>query len=177
VTSWFERGICTVRPWREGDEVALARHANDRRIWLNLRDQFPCPYTVADAARWIELASRQNPVTHFAISVDEAVGGVGLKLHDDVERLSAEIGYWLGVAHWNKGIMTAAVRAVTAYAFEQLSLTRVFALPFAGNGASQRVLEKAGYLREGVLRRSAIKNGAILDQALFAITDLDPKRS
>jgi len=73
--------------------------------------------------------------------------------------------------------MTAAVRAVTNYAFEQFSLTRVFAVPYAGNIASQKVLEKAGYVQEGILRRSAIKEGNVLDQVLFAITDRDSERA
>ena len=73
--------------------------------------------------------------------------------------------------------MSAAVRAVTEYGFGQFSLTRVYALPFATNVASHRVLEKAGYVREGLLRRSAIKDGAILDQVVFAITDHDLARA
>jgi len=110
----------------------------------------------------------------LAIEVDsEAVGGVSLQLHDDVERVSAEIGYWLGRGYWNRGIMTAAVRALTRYGFEQFSLTRVYAVPFATNVASHRVLEKAGYVREGLLRRSAVKKDIVLDQVLYAMTDHD----
>ena len=100
-----------------------------------------------------------------------------MKLHDDVERVSAEIGYWLGQRFWDRGIMTTAVRAVTEYAFDQFSLTRVYAVPYVTNVASHRVLEKAGFAREGLLRRSAIKNGVILDQVLFAITDRDLGRA
>lgn len=177
MTVRLDCGICVLRPWRVGDEAPLVRHANDRRVWLNLRDHFPHPYTAEDAASWIKVASKQDPVTSFAVVVDDAVGGVSFRVNTDIERVSAEIGYWLGASHWNKGIMSAAVRAVTEYAFEQFSLTRLFAVPFAGNIASQRVLEKAGYVREGVLRRSVIKDGEVLDQVLFAITDLDRGRS
>ena len=166
-------GACVLRPWRAGDEAALVRHAHIRAVWLNLRDQFPHPYTAADAEGWIKFASAQSPPTSLAIDVGEAAGGIGVRLHDDVERVSAELGYWLGEAFWNRGIMSAAVRAFTRYAFQQFSLTRVFAIPYATNVASQRVLEKAGYRREGTLRRSVIKDGKVLDQALFAITDRD----
>lgn len=153
-------------------------HANSREVWLNLRDQFPHPYTRDDAGAWVNFASNQTPPTSLAIEVDsEAVGGVSLKLHDDVERVSAEIGYWLGPRYWNRGIMSAAVRATTEYGFQQFSLTRVYALPFATNIASHRVLEKAGYVREGVLRRSAIKDGVVQDQVLFAITDHEIARA
>ena len=166
-------GVCRLRPWQYGDESALVRHANSREIWLNLRDQFPHPYTDGDARSWVELASAEDPPTHFAVVLDEAVGGVGFSLQGDIARVSAEIGYWLSASHWNKGIMTAAVRAVTEHAFTQFSLTRMFAVPYARNVASQRVLEKLGYVREGVLRRSAIKDGTVLDQVVYAVTDRD----
>jgi ribosomal-protein-alanine N-acetyltransferase len=169
---------CLLRAWRAGDEASLTSHANSRDIWLNLRDQFPHPYTPEDAEAWVKFASSQAQPTSLAIEVDsEAVGGISLKLHDDVERVSAEIGYWLGQRFWSRGIMTAAVRAVTEYGFEQFSLTRVYALPFVTNVASHRVLEKAGYAREGLLRRSAIKDGIVLDQVVFAITDHDLARA
>lgn len=170
----LECGRCALRPWRVGDEASLARHANDRDVWLNLRDQFPHPYTKADAQSWIGFATSQPQFTSLAIEVERrAVGGISLRLHDDVERVAAEIGYWLGKAFWNRGVMTAALRSMTQYGFEQFSLTRIYALPFAGNAASQRVLEKAGYTREGVLRRSAIKDGRVTDQVMFAIIDRD----
>jgi len=172
----IDRGGCTLRPWRAGDEASLRRHADDREVWRNLRDRFPHPYTEADASAWVAYASGQAPPTNLAIEVaGEAVGGIGVLLHDDVERVSAEIGYWLGREHWGRGLMTGAVRAATRYAFSTFALTRVYALPFAGNAASCRVLEKAGYRREGLLRRSAIKDGIVLDQLLYAITDLDPR--
>lgn len=167
-------GCCVVRSWRPGDEESLARHADDRAVWLNLRDRFPHPYTRADAEQWISFASGQTPETAFAIAVGgEAVGGIGVELHTDIERCSAEIGYWLGRAFWGRGLATAAVQSVTAYAFRHYALTRVYALPLADNAASIRVLEKAGYRLEGRLRRSAIKDGAVRNRALYAVTDED----
>jgi RimJ/RimL family protein N-acetyltransferase len=167
-------GHCVLRPWRTSDESSLALHANDRDIWRNLRDQFPHPYTAADAAGWVAIASQRQPPTAFAIEVEsQAVGGVSLRLQEDVERVTAEIGYWLGKSFWSRGIMTSAVRAVTRFGFERFALTRIYAVPFAANVASQRVLVNAGYAREGTLRRSAIKDGNVTDQVLFAITDRD----
>lgn len=162
-------GACVLRPWRSGDEPSIVRHANNRQIWLNLRDRFPHPYTAADAAWWIDEVRGQRPTTNFAVVVDrEPVGGIGLIVQPDVERCSAEIGYWLGEDYWGRGIMTAAVQAATTYAFERLALERVFAAVYEWNPASMRVLEKAGYQREGVLRRSAIKDGRVIDKVLFA---------
>ena len=161
--------ICTVRSWQSGDENTLSQHANNRTIWLNLRDRFPHPYTPDDARQWITSAAGQKPETSWAIDVaGGAVGGIGIVLHDDVERHTAEIGYWLGESHWGRGIVTTALRATTAYAFERFNLLRIYAVPFARNAASARVLEKAGYQYEGTLRRSAIKDGTVLDQHLYA---------
>jgi ribosomal-protein-alanine N-acetyltransferase len=160
---------CTVRSFRADDAESLAHHANDHEIWINLRDRFPHPYTLADARAWIAHAVSNEEPPSFAIDVDgEVVGGIGLRLNDDVERISAEIGYWVGRAYWGRGIATDAVRAVTEHAFTTRDLTRVYALPFADNAASIRVLEKAGYVREGLLRRSAIKHGIVRDQLMYA---------
>lgn len=160
---------CVVRTWRDADASALARHADDRRIWINLRDAFPHPYSLEHAERFIASARSKTPPTLFAIEADgEAVGSIGYSPRRDVERLSAEIGYFVGVSHWGRGIATEALRAVTALAAEQHGLMRLFALPFAWNPASCRVLEKAGYTLEARLRRSAIKDGRIVDQFLYA---------
>ena len=162
-------GICTIRSWQTGDEATLLQHANNRAVWLNLRDRFPHPYTPDDARQWIGFVVGQKLETNWAIDVaGEAAGGIGIVLHDDVERCTAEIGYWLGEAHWGRGIITTALGAVTAYAFDQFGLLRIYAAPFAHNAASARVLEKAGYQYEGTMRRSAIKDGVVLDQLLYA---------
>lgn len=159
----------TIRSWRAADVPALVRHANNRKIWLNLRDRFPHPYTRADGRSFVRLARSMDPETFFAIEVNgEAVGGIGFVLQQDVERVSAEVGYWLAEALWGRGIATEAVRALTAYAIAAHSLTRLFAVPFAYNAGSCRVLEKAGYVHEATLRRSAIKDGVVVDQQQYA---------
>jgi RimJ/RimL family protein N-acetyltransferase len=164
----LELKTCEVRPWRGADADALVKYANNRNIWINLRDRFPYPYTKRAAREFLMTVSDRDPVTAFAIVTGgEAVGGIGYVPQTDVERVSAEIGYWLAEPFWGRGIMTEAVRAVTQFAIRQHRLTRVFALPFASNVASCRVLEKAGYVLEGRLRRSAIKDGVIVDQCLY----------
>lgn len=158
-----------VRSWRLDDADSLVRHADDRAVWLQLRDLFPHPYTPRHARRFLDEVVRLDPELAFAIEVEgEAAGGIGISPGRDVERVSAEVGYWLGRAHWGRGIMTEAVRAFTPWAIERFELTRVFALPYARNRASVRVLEKAGYELEGRMRKSAIKDGEILDQLLYA---------
>lgn len=161
---------CIVRPFASQDAASLARHADNRKVWLNLRDRMPHPYRRADAETFIAAALAAHPVTSFAIEVEgEAAGCIGFTLHGDIERCAAEVGYWLGEAYWGRGILTAVLRATSPWALEAYSLTRLFALPFADNAASCRVLEKAGYQLEGTMRASAIKDGQIKDQGLYAL--------
>lgn len=161
--------LCTIRPWLDTDAVSLQRHANNRQVSIHLRDRFPFPYELEQARTFLGWISKQPSPTVWAIDVNgEAVGGIGIELHKDVERVSAEIGYWLGEAHWGRGIATEALTAVTAEAFKCFEITRLYAVPFADHAASVRVLEKAGYVREGHMRQSAIKDGKIRDQLLYA---------
>jgi len=169
----LEAGPCLIRPWRRSDKPALVKHADNRRIWRNLRDAFPHPYTAREADTWLAHVAEQDPVTSFAIETDgEAVGGIGLMLGTDIHRLSAEIGYWLGEDVWGRGIATAALLAFTPWAFQTFALERIWAGVFATNPASMRVLEKAGYLREAILHRAVVKDGELLDQVIFATVRL-----
>lgn len=160
-----------VREWRDSDAAQLAVQANDRRIWLGLRDAFPHPYAIADAHRFISIALEMSPRTFFAIEADGNIaGGIGYILHGDVERVSAEVGYWLGHEYWGRGIATTAVRLLTRHAFAaNPELKRLYATPYAWNTASARVLEKAGYRHEGTLRQAVIKDGQVHDQFMYAV--------
>jgi ribosomal-protein-alanine N-acetyltransferase len=170
-------GICKVRSWKLEDAEAIVHHANNRKIWLNLRDRFPYPYSHRDAETYLKHVVLKQPEVNFAIDLaGEAVGGVGFVPGTDVERHSAEVGYWLGESVWGRGIATAALKGSTRYAIAAYGLWRVFAVPFSENAASIRVLEKAGFVREGLMRRSAVKDGRILDQVLYAFIVEDPLR-
>lgn len=161
---------CTLRPWRATDADSLARHADDRSVWLGLRDAFPHPYTLEDARRFLAQVAAQRPTTFFALEVEgEAAGGIGLSLGADVERLSAELGYWLARRHWGRGIATAAVLAFSRDRMRHHGLERIFALPYARNAASRRVLEKAGFQLEGCLRNAVVKDGVLQDQMVYAL--------
>jgi len=177
---------CAVRSFTLEDAASIARHANDARIARGLRDGFPHPYGIDDARAYLGAVIGKEPETSYAIAVGgEVVGGIGVTLGDDVERYSAEIGYWLGVEHWGRGIATAALAAMTEHAMRAFGLIRVFALPMVSNPASARVLEKAGFVREGRLRASAVKAGAVEDQWMYAFVrapasgriDAAPKRN
>jgi ribosomal-protein-alanine N-acetyltransferase len=152
------------------DLASLVVYADNRKIWLGLRDRFPHPYTKRAGREFLRSILAQRPETAFAIAVDgEAVGGIGFAMMPDVERVSAEIGYWLAEPYWGRGITVEAVRLLSAYAFDTCNMLRLFALPFADNARSTRVLEKAGYTREALLRSSSVKYGAARDQALYAL--------
>ena len=166
---------CEVRSWRLKDLKSLVEHANNRKIWVNLRDGFPHPYLRRDGREFLRRMHTARPETIFAIAVDgQAVGAIGFMARDDVERVSAEVGYWLGEPFWGRGIMTEALVAITDHAIRAHGLLRLYAVPFAWNVESCRVLEKAGYVFEARLRRSAIKDGRITDQMQYAFTAPEP---
>ena len=158
-----------LRTWRRGDEPALVKYANNRRIWRNLTDRFPHPYTPQDARAWIELQeTREDAELALAIEVDgEAIGGIGLAAKDDLQIKVAEIGYWLGEPFWGRGTVTAAVRVLTDYAFANLDLVRIYATVLEWNPASARVLEKAGYALESRQHKSIFKDGEVIDSFLY----------
>jgi RimJ/RimL family protein N-acetyltransferase len=161
--------LCRLRRWLPSDHDALLLHADNPNIACFLRDLFPHPYTSEAATAWLsDPVHAAEPPTEFAIDVSgEAVGGIGLIVGRDVERFSAEVGYWLGEGVWGRGIGTAALCAVTEHGFGTLGLHRIFALPFSHNTASIRLLERAGYRFEARLAQSAFKNGVFVDQDMW----------
>ncbi|MFI5160869.1 MAG: GNAT family N-acetyltransferase [Sphingobacteriales bacterium] len=159
-----------IRCWEKGDEASLQRNADNTNISGFLLDRFPSPYTMEDARAWVDRLIEQNPLINFAIVIDnKVVGGIGLELRDDVYRKTALLGYWLSEALWGKGIVTEAVKLITNYAFENLDLIRIQAGVLSKNPASMRVLEKAGYLKEGISRNAVIKHGEVLDEHVYAM--------
>jgi len=171
---WLQGECCSVRPWTDADVASLVEHADNINVARHLRDRFPHPYTKQNARDFLKYAASSPDPSNLAIEVDgRAVGAIGYVAGADVERFSAEIGYWLGEAFWGRGIGTEALRLVTEHAFRDRHFLRLFALPFADNAASARVLEKAGYTRECLLRSSCVKYGQPRDQWLYARINRD----
>lgn len=157
-----------LRRWQKGDERSLVRYANNYHIWRNVRDAFPHPYTSDDAFHWVNMCESEKIPTVFAIEVEgEAVGCVGIVLQKDIFCKNAEIGYWLGEPFWGKGIITEAVLEVTDYAFRTFNLQRLYAGVMAHNPASMKVLEKAGYHLEAILKKSIYKENTFIDEHLY----------
>ena len=160
---------CTLRPWQADDRASLVRHANDRDVWRNLVDTFPHPYTDADARAWIDVATTNGPDLHWAIDrAGEAIGGISAIAGSGVFRATAQIGYWLGRAHWGQGVATACLIALVDHLATLRRFARLEARVFAWNAASMRVLEHAGFGRDALLRRSVIKDGALIDSVVYA---------
>jgi len=161
-----------IREWAPSDKAALVRFANNRKIWRNLAHVFPHPYTDADADWWFSFLAQMPEPTSWAIEIDGlAVGAIGVTLREGIYLKCAEFGYWLGEPYWGRGIMTEAVKAVSSYVMRRFGLIRLEAPVFEWNPASMRVLEKCGFVREGVLRASAVKDGQVIDRVLYALID------
>lgn len=156
-----------LRRWRPGDEQSLAENANNYKIWKNLKDVFPHPYTITDAYEWVNIAS--DSAENFAIQVDNKVaGGIGILLKDDIYRKNAEIGYWLGEAYWGNRIVSTAIVDVVNYTFANYDIHRIYAGVFEYNIPSMRVLEKAGFEKEAILKKSLTKEGKLYDEHIYA---------
>jgi ribosomal-protein-alanine N-acetyltransferase len=162
---------CTVRPWRLDDAQSLAKHANNRKIWLEVRDLFPHPYTIQNAHEFLQRTTSEQSAMKFCIEIEgAAVGGIGVHPGEDVHRHTATVGYWLGEEFWGRGIMTDVVIAVTDFCSDNFPLRRISAEVFSNNPASSRVLEKAGFTFEGRLKYHVLKDGELLDSLLYART-------
>ena len=158
-----------IRSFRAEDLESLVEYANNRNVWLGLRDLFPHPYTDKDGLAWLASVKQADPPSNFAIaSADGVIGGIGVGLQTDIHRLSGELGYWLGEPFWGRGIASEAVKVFTAYAFATYDIIRIYAYVFSNNPASARVLEKAGYELEGCLRKAVFKDGKVLDMQVYA---------
>jgi len=161
-----------IRPWKMEDAYDLAAALNNKKVQDNLRDGIPYPFTVADADMYISsvLRAPKDSLYAWAITVDnKAVGSISVCRKENIHRYTAEMGYYVAEPWWGKGICTIAVKEACNYIFKNTDIIRIFAEPFADNIASCRVLEKAGFVLEGTLRKNAVKNGKILDMKLYAL--------
>ena len=166
-----------LRPWRREDAADVAKYADNEKIARNLRDVFPYPYILTDAQAFVNSCVEGDEDRQLcrAIEVDgHAVGSIGLFLGSDVYCMTAELGYWLAEEYWGRGIMTEAVKQMCEEGTEHWDdLVRIYAEPFAHNTSSRRVLEKAGFTLEGVMRCGVCKRGRIFDYCMYALLAVD----
>jgi len=158
----------TLREWKRSDAEALAFIANNKKIWDNVRDRLPYPYTKKDAKEWLELVKKQKVVTTFCIEVDGSLAGsIGVTLRDDVYRKTAEIGYFIAEEYWGKGVATEGIKQMVSYVQKKFDIVRIFAEVFEHNKASMRALEKNGFYLECIRKKAAFKNNMILDDYVW----------
>ncbi|MDE6846409.1 MAG: GNAT family N-acetyltransferase [Lachnospiraceae bacterium] len=163
---------CRIRKWKLSDAGDLAAAISNRKIQDNLRDGLPYPYTERDGADYISamLSADENETFAFAITIDDKViGSIGVFRQENIHRQTAELGYYIAEEYWGRGIMTEAVKQISAYVFGNSDIIRIYAEPFAYNTASCKVLEKAGFQYEGTLRNNAVKNGRVIDMKMYAL--------
>ena len=162
----------TLRAWQLDDAAALANLLNNRAVQDCLRDGLPYPYTQRDGLAFIRAmqAADRNQVMAFAVTADHRlVGSLSLTRQQNIHHRTAELGYFIAQDDWGKGFATSAVQLACQFAWSQTDLLRIFAQPFSSNHASCRVLEKAGFTLEGVLRQNAVKQGVVRDMRLYAL--------
>jgi ribosomal-protein-alanine N-acetyltransferase len=163
-------GDIRLRPFRLSDTEKLAEMANNKKISRNLRDGFPHPYTHDDAITFIRHCMEMHQDTFFAIEFKgEHVGNISLSPCQDVYRKSAEIGYFIAEPFWNKGIASAAVKIIVEFGFSNLGMMRIQTGVYEYNPASQHVLEKCGFIKEGIFRKAIYKEGGLWDEVRYAI--------
>lgn len=179
-----------IRRWSISDAPALAKAANYPSIVMNLRDRFPSPFSLADAEAYLGnyTVSPEGYPTAMAIFVkpnsghntsDEPlfIGGAGLESKGDVYYRTWELGYWFTPSAWGKGYATEFVKALVPWAFETWPrLNRIEAMAYERNEASQKVLRKSGFTREGMRRGALEKHGEILDESIWGILRSDIKQ-
>jgi len=160
-----------LRRWRSDDLDALLRHAGDPAINRGLSDRFPHPYTRADGEAF--LAGRVVDLTQpvLAIEIDgDACGSIGVRHVATGERAHmAELGYWLGRVHWNRGVMRQVVARYVPWVMEALALDRLQAEVLDSNPASARVLQLNGFAEEGRLRGAIRKADGLHDLRVFGL--------
>lgn len=158
-----------LREWRPADADALVALCNaaDRTY---LSNRLPDPYTPEDAAWWLRMVAEHDGQDGIfrAITVDgRIVGNISAEQKSDVYHRDAEVGYLLLTEYWGRGIMTQALRQLTALAFEKLDIVRLTGLVYAPNTASCRVLEKNGFQPEGRLKNAVTKGSALYDLCIY----------
>jgi ribosomal-protein-serine acetyltransferase len=168
-----------IRPFRAGDEHALYEAVRESiaevSVWLPWCHQ---NYSIEESREFVtsrEIASQGGEWYSFGIfekESDKFLGGVGINFINRVHQL-ANLGYWVRTSEAGRGIATTATRLAARFGFEQVGLQRIEIVAALDNIASQRVAEKSGAKREGILRRRLLIRGESLDAVLFSLVPED----
>ncbi|KAB5580881.1 acyl-CoA N-acyltransferase [Coniochaeta sp. 2T2.1] len=165
---------CLIRPYHPLDAAQMAAAANTPLVSRFMRNTFPHPYDLSHADSWISLSLSASPIRNFGIySLDSStfLGSIGVTPLPDNEYRTYELGYWIAPQAWGKGVATEAVRGFVAWVFgEWEECLRVEARVVEGNGGSEKVLAKVGFVREGFRRGCVWSNaGERLGMAIWGL--------
>lgn len=164
----------TLRLWQMEEAERMAALANRPEIAANMTDAFPNPFELRNAQIFIEKTQAHTPTQIHAIVLDgKPIGSIGIHPQEDIMRYNGELGYWLAMEYWGKGIMTAAIRLKVEHVFAHFELERIFARPFGRNIGSRKALEKAGFTLEAVIPQVIMKNGQWEDECFYGIRRAD----
>lgn len=167
-----------LEPLRKEFIPDIAKNANNKKVWDNLRDYMPFPYTEKDAEGFVDQNMDRDVDIAFAILFNNQFAGViGINPMTDVYRHSAEIGYWLGEPYWGKGIMSKALELMVDHCFNKLEIVRLHTGVFEYNKVSGRVLEKNGFVYEGAFKLGVQKNGQLVDELRYGMINPNYKAS
>ena len=169
-------GRVTLRGWRLSDVPQIVAMCSEPDV---IRfTSVPVPYDADDARLWLDLHPARLAAgdgAAFAITEggdDTPVGSIGVRvLHDQG---SAETGYHVVEARRGRGLATAALRLIARWTFAELPVARLQLTTHLDNPGSQRVAEKAGFTREGVLRAWADQRGERPDLVMWSLLPGDP---
>ncbi|KAI1339637.1 acyl-CoA N-acyltransferase [Xylariaceae sp. FL0016] len=166
-----------VRPYHPSDASAMAALANDPEVTKTLRDRFPKPYTLEAAKEWIAHCLSLSPQLNFVIMTSSGtiIGAIGLEpSRGDIYSRAQELGYWLGKDYWGGGYASSAAHGFVRWAFAEFpQLLRIEATSFQGNLGSEKVLTRAGFVKEGIRRQAIVKAGEVKDETIFGIIRSD----
>ena len=160
----------TLRPLSINDLANLVKFAGNKKIFDNLTDQFPHPFTEEAGTNFINRISSEDPRHVLAIDLGgELIGAIGVHPQQDVYRKNAEMGYWIAEPYWGNGYISQAIPKMVEYGFKNFDFTRIFARPYGHNIASQKALEKSGFQLEARLEKTFFKNGVFEDELIYAV--------
>ena len=164
----------TVRKLKLSDAGDIYRHIRKKDI-VKWTSNIPHPYPKGSAVRFIRGSHfniRKKKAYNLGIALNQTgkiIGGIGIRNIDREKKKSAELGYWLGKEYWNRGYVTEAVKLMLEFAFRTLKLHRIYAEAFKNNHASNKVLQKAGFKKEGELREAEYRHGEWQDVCIYSI--------
>jgi RimJ/RimL family protein N-acetyltransferase len=160
--------MITLRKFELSDIPRLVALANNPAVSRYLKDSFPYPYTEQDASWWVNEGCKDG--VHRVIEKDGLfVGTIGSVIGAGEKCKQYSLGYWLGEPYWGQGIVSEALAIFLAEVFKTTDVERFQAWVYEDNIASMKVLEKAGFHKEAVLKRALYKEGKFFDEHVYAL--------